>query len=141
MLKTEVRVAGVTFKNPDKSSRQEILGLIYDDLWLEGREDEVEITLEREPDNAHDHNAVKVLVSAPEGFEGQIGYIPAEQAEWLSPEIQAGHMRSASLQKMGCMRGGKVWISIIVETSTDRDSPEEDNTIEDEDGNVYDFDF
>lgn len=140
MLRTQLRVVGVTFKNEDKTSRQEILGNLYDDIWLEGREDEIEVRLKREPANKHDANAIAVFIDRPQGYEGQVGYISRENNEVLAPQMDDGLFRVATIADMGCMRGGRVWMAIDVEVSTGNDSPEEDKTIEDEDGNVYEFD-
>lgn len=44
-----------------------------------------ELTLEREPDNPHDQNAIKVI-----GGGMHIGYIERGQAAWLSGHIDEG---------------------------------------------------
>jgi len=57
------KVAGVTHRNDDRSRRQEIIEEECEAL--------VKVTLDHEPDNPHDPNAVKVLL--PNG--DQIGYL------------------------------------------------------------------
>ena len=65
-----VRIAGVTFSNPDGSSRQAIL--------RDCRAGEP-VTLQREWGNEHDPNAIAVHVD-----RGQIGYVPAGVAAKLA---------------------------------------------------------
>lgn len=65
-----VNVVGTKFPNKDGSSRAPLL-----DMCVEG----MPVTLEREPDNEHDPNAVAVHLKA-----GQIGYIPRNFAAKLA---------------------------------------------------------
>jgi hypothetical protein len=72
------KIAGVTRKNSDGTSRQALLAKC--------EEGEV-LRLVREPDNPHDSNAVKVLTVAGE----QLGYITATAAETVAREMDRGH--------------------------------------------------
>lgn len=63
----QTRVAGVSINNKDGSSRQELLKeMKHDDP----------VILEREPDNPHDSNAIRVVAN-----KGCIGYIPRDLAK------------------------------------------------------------
>lgn len=64
----EIRVAGVTKRNADRTARQTTL--------KEASEGD-RVRLEREPGNRHDKNAVKII-HQPTGR--QIGYVPREDA-------------------------------------------------------------
>lgn len=77
----DLRLAGVTFPNPDGTHRQKILGELYDSWWTEGREAEIVLELRPEEDNPHDANAVAVYASVP-GWDApqQIGYVEAKDA-------------------------------------------------------------
>ena len=67
----DTRIAGVTFDNPDGSSRQELLQKLKPNAKL---------VLKREPTNQHDENAVKVL-----NGKKMLGYLPRQAAAILAP--------------------------------------------------------
>lgn len=50
----------------------------------------VNVTLEREADNANDVNAVKVMVSVGAGDRYHLGYIPKDMAAMLAPLLDKG---------------------------------------------------
>lgn len=78
----ETKVAGVTFPNPDGSSRQQSLSKCKKGM---------RIILEPEPTNKYDPNAIKVIA---EGV-GQIGYIPKGFLYIeLIPKIESGSCRA-----------------------------------------------
>ena len=62
----DCRIAGVSFPNPDGSSRQEIIPTL---------EPGQELTLKREPKNKFDKNAIAIYAG-----KKQVGYIPAKGA-------------------------------------------------------------
>lgn len=50
----------------------------------------LKIMLEREPDNPHDFNAIKVII-VEKPFKGlHIGYVPRRLAELYSPKLDSG---------------------------------------------------
>lgn len=69
------KVVGVSQENDDGSSRQEIIKREV----LEGDK----LSLEAEPNNPFDENAVKVLSK----FSNQIGYLKKELAEKVKPAV------------------------------------------------------
>ncbi|QIZ66660.1 HIRAN domain-containing protein [Geobacillus subterraneus] len=71
------KIVGVTRKNEDGTSRQELIAECY-----EGEE----LFLEREPDNEHDPNAISVW---NEHWE-QLGYINKDLASRLAPQMDKG---------------------------------------------------
>ena len=48
----------------------------------------------REPDNAHDPNAIKVVLAPPSGL---VGHVPKETAKWLSPLIASGLLSATAV--------------------------------------------
>ncbi len=72
----DTKVVGVSKDNQDGSSRQEI---IRNEV-----EEEDKLSLEAEPDNAFDPNAIKVL--SKKG--NQIGYLNKEMAETILPALK-----------------------------------------------------
>jgi len=153
VLKTEVKLVGVTFKNPNKTSRQKILGTIYDDYWTEAREEDISVTLKREPNNNYDSNAVAVHVEArsdeTKGWaEGQVGYVPAAQAAFIGQALEDKRVARVEFSDMGCSgRGAKIWAKVKIHIRREV-SPEEadadgditnDYFVEDDDGNVYEM--
>jgi len=54
------------------------------------------VTLEREPDNAHDANAIIVL---GEG-DCELGYVPREESEQLAPLLDAGTLVEATVRRV-----------------------------------------
>lgn len=80
-------VAGVTYNNPDGSSRQ-----AYIRKFVKAG---MPAKLKREPNNQHDENAIAVWVTAKLVFglikeDIQVGYLPAEIAEDLAPHVDSG---------------------------------------------------
>ncbi|WP_339171170.1 HIRAN domain-containing protein [Anoxybacillus sp. FSL W8-1294] len=71
------KIVGVTRKNEDGTSRQELIAECY-----EGEE----LFLEREPDNEHDPNAISVWNEYGE----QLGYINKDLASKLAPQMDKG---------------------------------------------------
>jgi len=74
------KIAGVTFGN-----RQAALSNL--EKYEAGN---VNVTLEREADNAHDSNAIKVNVSVGSGAAYHLGYIPKDLAAMLAPLLDKG---------------------------------------------------
>ena len=77
------KVVGVTFRNDDGSSRQDIIANITQDA---------PISIMREPTNRFDKNAIKVLY-----VDQQIGYIPREFAQILAPMMDSGRQFTAKV--------------------------------------------
>jgi len=80
------KVAGVTFKNTDGSSRQDYIRA----YCKQG----MDLILKREPDNPYDNNAVGVWIKSRALIvftsEVQIGYLNAEVAEEIADYIDNG---------------------------------------------------
>ena len=86
-----VRAAGTTFEN-----RQERLAFLK-----QFRLDDLSVTLEREPDNKHDCNAIKIIVHIKSiSRRTVIGYIPKETARVLAKVIDIGIQVKASLMQI-----------------------------------------
>lgn len=140
MFTTTLKLAGVTFPNPDGTARQEILGTIFDDYWTEGLDQEIELELRAEPDNKYDSNAVAVFCVSPKDAKGQIGYVPAESAAMIQTAVSEGRVKSVKLEEIGCSRGNRIWARIAVRLRGEDDSPEpfdKSDFFTDEDGNTY----
>lgn len=92
-LSITVRVAGVTFEN-----RQERLQFLQ-----QFKREDLVITLEREPDNQYDSNAVKVVVHIkPIRRRTAIGYLPKELANPLAKVLDSGiQIRDTQMQVIG----------------------------------------
>ena len=80
-------VAGTGFDNPDGRNRASIIKRYI--------EDDMPITLEREPENKFDKNAIAVYIRVPWLFgllkvSRQIGYIEAGTAKSLTKRMDAG---------------------------------------------------
>lgn len=71
----DLKVVGVTFKNDDGSSRKDKII----EIATNGKEN-YQVTIEREPSNQYDPNAIKVLVDGR-----QIGYIGKDFSGILAP--------------------------------------------------------
>lgn len=74
----KVKITGVTFNNEDGTSRRDIISRMTE---------HDSICLERDPLNQYDSNAVKVCVFK-DGRNQQIGYLPKDIAEQLSPRMR-----------------------------------------------------
>ena len=85
------KVAGVTFSNPDGSSRQRIISRMSESD---------KIYLEREPTNQYDSNAVKVLVMQDEQKK-QIGYLSRDVAADVSRKLKRGTTYDISIEGVG----------------------------------------
>ena len=84
----KVRVAGTTFEN-----RQERLQFLK-----QFHQNDLTVTLEREPDNEFDNNAIQIIVHIkPISCRTVIGYLPKELARELSKVIDIGIQVKASL--------------------------------------------
>lgn len=89
-MSTRTYLTGVTFTNPDGSSRRDIISRMTESD---------QIIFERDPYNPYDSNAVKVLVSQGEQFK-QIGFLPKDLAATISPALRRGATYRASV--VGC---------------------------------------
>ena len=90
-LSMTVRVSGTTFEN-----RQERL-----EFLKRFRLEDLSVTLEREPNNQYDTNAIQVVVHIkPITKKTVIGYIPKELARELSRVIDIGVQLKASLMQI-----------------------------------------
>lgn len=83
-----LKVAGVTFKNDDGSSRRDI---IVNELRAGDK-----VFIERESDNQFDVNAIKVMTEY-----GQIGYIGKDYASILAEQMDYGVEFDATLNEFG----------------------------------------
>lgn len=77
---TRTHLSGVTFANPDGSSRREIISRMTDSDTLK---------FERDPYNPYDSNAVKVMV-LQDGQWKQIGFLEKVLAATVSPAMRRG---------------------------------------------------
>ena len=75
------KIVGVTKENEDGRSRQEV---IEEDLY-----EDLELHLEREPDNPYDTNAIAVFASE---YGDQVGYLSGKVAEELAPLMDRGQL-------------------------------------------------
>lgn len=89
----KVRAAGTTFEN-----RQERLQFLK-----QFHLSDLTVTLEREPDNEFDSNAIQIVVHIrPISRRTVIGYVPKELARELSKVIDMGiHVRASLIQIIG----------------------------------------
>ena len=93
-LTMKVRAAGVTAEN-----RQERLGFLR-----KFKPEDLGVTLEREPDNRYDSNAIQIVIHIrPIHRRTVIGYVPRALAEGLAKVIDMGIQVKASL--MGIIGG------------------------------------
>lgn len=83
----KTKVVGVTKTNPDGRRRQEII------KWLRPLD---KIELVREPSNAYDVNAIKVISSKGQ----QIGYIDSNRASELAPQIDKGYQVESHIHEI-----------------------------------------
>jgi hypothetical protein len=95
------KVAGVSYSNPNGSSRQQIIsGCKAGDRLL----------LQRESSNPHDANAIRVVrVNGP-----QIGYLPAEVAAELAPHIDRGIGYEAHIDNIVGWDSGTLSVNLLV---------------------------
>lgn len=141
MYKTTVKLAGVTFPNKDGTSRQDLLGTLYDDYFTEGAEQEIKLELRPEPDNPYDSTAVAVWCVHPEDAVGQIGYVPAEDSESIFTACEEERVKEAYFDDMGCARGNRIWARLVIrmasETGEDKSKALDGHLFTDEDGKTY----
>jgi hypothetical protein len=102
-------VAGESFRNEDGSDRQtEIAKCKVGET----------ITLEREPDNQHDRNCIRVI--SARGV--QIGNIARDGAQWMAERMDRGHPVTATIDSIG---RGEGWnLGVVLSVSTDYDQPD-----------------
>ena len=81
------KVAGVSHKNPDGTSRQAALRGSWEDRPL---------ILKREPNNPHDPSTIAVFTEDVE----QLGYINSDLAEDLAPQMDRGVNISAAISEI-----------------------------------------
>ena len=90
-LSMTIRAAGTTFDN-----RQERLGFLK-----QFKPDDLSVTLEREPDNEYDNNAIQIVVHIHSlSKRTVIGYVPKELARELAKVIDMGIQVKASLMQI-----------------------------------------
>lgn len=134
-MRHQVKVVGVTFEG-----RQEALARLYDDWFTEGLEDDIVIALERDPENPHDQNAVKVMLVEPSELARDIGFVPRDQAGWVGKAIQDGRVSRVEVDGMGCSGRGAVWMSLSLDVAdNDQERGQDDDTITGQDGRRYRF--
>ena len=93
-LSMTIRAAGTTFEN-----RQERLQFLR-----QFRPEDLSVTLEREPENRYDSNAIQIVIHIrPISCRTVIGYVPRAFAESLAKVIDMGIHVKASL--MGIIGG------------------------------------
>ncbi|MEW6770524.1 MAG: HIRAN domain-containing protein [Bacillota bacterium] len=68
-----------------------------------------EVLLVRDYDNAYDHNAIKVYLP-----QGEIGFIPRELAQVLSPEMDTGTNLKAIITRLKKEDIPRVWVTICI---------------------------
>ena len=81
------KIAGLTHENPDGTSRQFI---------IEQCRPYERVSLEHDPENEHDENAVKVM----HGDGSQIGFIPAHLAEEFAAKRKRGFTFDAYIDEI-----------------------------------------
>ena len=90
-LTMTIRAAGTTFEN-----RQERL-----DFLRQFKPEELTVTLEREPENRFDRNAIRIVVHIlPISRRTVVGYVPKGLARELSRVLDMGVQVKASLMKI-----------------------------------------
>lgn len=80
------------------------------------------VTLEREPENRHDANAILILNAAGD----ELGYVPREDAAEMAPLLDAGGWVEAIVKKVIEARGGymlPIVISTIYRQGVERPAP------------------
>jgi len=86
-----IRAAGTSFEN-----RQERLGFLK-----QFHADDLSVTLEREPDNKYDSNAIQIVVHIkPISRKTVIGYVPKKFAKELAKVIDIGIQVDAALKQI-----------------------------------------
>lgn len=92
------KVVGVTFTNEDTGMpRQQILS---------GMNPDEAVFLEREPNNLHDKNAIKVMT-----LHGQVGYVGKDYAAILAEMMDAGRKFRAKIDTLDTYKNN--WYMVI----------------------------
>jgi hypothetical protein len=99
LVMENIKIAGVTYTNPDGVSRQEILARMI--RW------EV-VDLVHEASNPHDPNAVAII-----GGMGQIGYVPAGTITGLHKLLDSGIKTQCKLSHLYGGKDEKSWGGMI----------------------------
>jgi len=138
MFTTVVAVTGSVYKNKDGTSRQELLGTLYDDYYMEGYEDEIVLKLKPDTKNKHDENAVAVWCMEPEEAKGMLGYIPSEHAPDIKAALKRKKVRKVEFDHMGVRRGNKIWARLVIQIRGKKEAEYGDlDLFEDEDGETF----
>lgn len=132
MFATKIKVAGVSFVNEDKTRRQELLAILYDDWFTEGKQDSVKLRLRPEPDNEVDPNAVGVWVVEPKSARGRIGFVPSEQAASIKAAVHQRRVAAIVLEDMKLGRSGTISAELLLRIREGEDAPEEEQDEEDD---------
>ncbi len=106
-----VKIAGVTFEG-----RQEILSGLFDaqESSAQGHGPMLAATLEREPQNQFDSNAIKVVVDGK-----HIGYVPKYLAAKLAPRMDAGEAYAVTSVEIGGGSDGYSYgVTITIDVAT-----------------------
>lgn len=138
-----VSLVGITFKNDDGSSRQDLLGALYDNWWTEGKEKRVRLELRAEPLNPHDSNAIGVWCLGPEKSDpywdeikddrklritGKLGHVPRDKAAKLVKKLDMIDVAELGKMKVG-NKGG---VTMLVYLKVKR-------LVKDTEGRTYDL--
>lgn len=94
-----LKVAGVTFDNPNGTSRQ--------DAIMMARLDST-VSLKREPNNEYDPNAIAVFVD-----EYQVGFLSGEDAQNIAVLMDSGVQFDAKVEQIGVYKG-KNYLRLLV---------------------------
>lgn len=99
----ETKIVGVSFKNPDGSSRQEKVALLQKGDTL---------ALVREPKNKYDKNAIAVRLTAR---GRQLGYLSREVAQHFADAVDKKTKLTAKVVSTGQAPNGNWGASVKVE--------------------------
>jgi len=100
LINLSLKVTGVTFDNPDGTSRQEL---------LLGVSLSSKVSLVREPNNEYDPNAIAVYT---DGF--QVGFLSGEDAANMAVMMDSGVQFCARVESVGVHKG-KNYLKILVD--------------------------
>lgn len=107
-----LKVVGVTFDNPNGTSRQEAISKVRLDskIWLR-----------REPENEYDPNAIAVFTEIIElsdrsygSLEVQLGFLSGEDAQNMAVLMDSGIQFEAVVEQIGIYKG-KNYLKILVD--------------------------
>ena len=101
-----LKVVGVTHENLDGTSRQEYLKELY-----EGKISEKSLSLERDPQNEYDRNAIMIMAG-----EKCLGFVSKEWNETLAALMDHGSIFEVEIWEMGLYppEDGKYYLHILV---------------------------